>query len=95
MKFITSREIRSNPARLWEGSRETESIITVNGKPRAVVITAEEDLETTLLAVRKARAALALEKIRIESRKTGTDRLTKADIDKEIRQVRKMQVHRS
>jgi len=95
MKFITSREIRSNPARLWEDSRDTESVITVNGKPRAIVIDSGEDLETTLLAVRKARAAVALEKIRIESRKKGTDRLTKTEIDKEIRQVRKMQVQRS
>lgn len=95
MKFITSREIRSNPARLWEGSRDDESVITVNGKPRAIVIAAGEDLETTLQAVRKARAALALEKIRIESRKTGTDRFTGTEIDEEIRQVRKIQVHRS
>jgi hypothetical protein len=95
MKFITSREIRSNPARLWEGSRDSEAIITVNGRPRAVVIATGDDLETTLRAVRKARAALALEKIRIDSRKNGTDRLTTTDIDKEILQVRKTQVHRS
>ena len=95
MKFITSREIRSNPARLWEGGRDGESVITVNGKPRAIVIATGEDPETTLQAVRKARAALALERIRIHSRKTGTDRLTETEIDKEIQKVRKTQVRRS
>jgi len=95
MKFITSREIRSNPARLWEGSRDSESVITVNGKPRAIVIATGEDLETTLLAVRTARAAIALERIRIVSRKNGTDRFTETEIDEEIHKVRKTQVHRS
>ena len=53
MKFITSREIRSNPARLWEGPGSDESVITVNGKPRAIVIAAGTDVEETLSAIRK------------------------------------------
>jgi hypothetical protein len=94
MKFITSREIRSNPARLWEGSRDFESIITVNGKPRAIVIGTGEDPEATLQAVRKARAALAIERIRNESLKTGMDKIPENGIDNEIRQVRKARVQR-
>lgn len=88
MKFITSREIRSNPARLWEGTGSDESVITVNGKPRAIVIAAGEDLEVTLSAVRRARAVTALEKIRIYARRKGFDGLSDEEIAEEIRQSR-------
>jgi hypothetical protein len=88
MKFITSREIRSNPARLWEGAGSDESVITVNGKPRAIVIAAGEDLEETLSAVRRARAVTALEKIRIYAHKKGLDSLPDKEIADEIRQSR-------
>ncbi len=88
MKFITSREIRSNPARLWEGAGNDESVITVNGKPRAIVIAAGEDLEETLSAVRRARAVTALEKIRIDVHRKGLDKLSDNEIAEEIRQSR-------
>jgi hypothetical protein len=88
MKFISSREIRSNPARLWELPVSDEAVITVNGKPRAIVVAVGEDLEETLASVRRARAATALEKIRMHARKRGLDNLPERDIDTEIRKVR-------
>jgi antitoxin (DNA-binding transcriptional repressor) of toxin-antitoxin stability system len=88
MKFITSREIRSNPARLWEVREGDEAVITVNGKPRAIVVAIGDDLEETLATVRKARAATALGKIRMHSQKQGLDTLTEPAIDAEIRKVR-------
>lgn len=54
MKFISSREIRSNPVRLWEVTGSDESVITVNGKPRAIVVAVGEDLEVTLASLRRA-----------------------------------------
>lgn len=89
MKFISSREIRSNPARLWELPVSDEAVITVNGKPRAIVVAVGEDLEETLASVRRARAATALEKIRMYARERGLDNLPEKDIDTEIRKVRK------
>ncbi len=56
MKFISSREIRSNPARLWELTVNDETVITVNGKPRAIVLAVGDNLEEMLLIVRRARA---------------------------------------
>jgi len=53
MKFISSREIRSNPARLWEVTGNDESVITVNGKPRAIVVAVGDDLEETLAGLRR------------------------------------------
>ena len=88
MKFISSREIRSNPARLWELPLSDEAVITVNGKPRAIVVAIENDLEETLASVRRARAASALEKIRMHARDHGLDTLSDKEIEAEIRKVR-------
>ena len=88
MKFISSREIRSNPARLWEVTGSDESVITVNGKPRAIVVAVGEDLEVTLASLRRARAFNALEKIRISAHKKGLETLTDEEIEHEIRQAR-------
>ena len=88
MKFISSREIRSNPARLWELSANDEAVITVNGKPRAIVVAVGEDLEGTLASVRRARAATALEKIRLLARDKGLDSMSDNEINAEIQSVR-------
>lgn len=88
MKFISSREIRSNPARLWELPASDDAVITVNGKPRAIVVAVGENLEETLGSLRRARAATALEKIRMAARDKGLDNLPEKEIDAEIRKVR-------
>ena len=89
MKFFSSREIRSNPARLWELPTSDDAVITVNGKPRAIVVAVGDNFEETLVSLRRARAATALEKIRMASRERGLDRLPDKEIDVEIRKVRK------
>jgi PHD/YefM family antitoxin component YafN of YafNO toxin-antitoxin module len=89
MNFISSREIRSNPARLWEVTGNDETVITVNGKPRAIVLAVGEDLEETLTTMRRARASAALEKIRITSREKGLDTISEQDIETEISLSRK------
>lgn len=88
MKFISSREVRTNPARLWELPNGDETVITVNGKPRALVVAVGEDLEAALTSVRRARAATAVEKIRLHARKDGHDTISDNEIDNEIRIVR-------
>jgi PHD/YefM family antitoxin component YafN of YafNO toxin-antitoxin module len=88
MKFISSREIRSNPARLWELPDSDETVITVNGKPRVIVVAVGENLEETLATVRRARAATALEKIRMSARERGSDTISDQEINTEIRKVR-------
>ena len=89
MKFITSREVRSNPARLWEGTGSDESVITVNGKPRAIVVAVGEDLEETITAFRRARALSALEKIRQSAKENGLETLSEQEIDTVINRSRK------
>ncbi|MDP2797229.1 MAG: hypothetical protein Q8N94_06945 [Methanoregula sp.] len=89
MKFISSREIRSNPARLWELPAHDEAVITVNGKPRAIVLAVGDDLEETLSTMRRARVSAALEKIRISSREKGLDNMSEQEIEAEISHSRK------
>ena len=88
MKFISSREIRSNPASLWEYPAGDEAVITVNGKPRAIVVAVGEDLEETLASVRRARTSMAIEKIRMNARERGLENLPEKEIEAEIHKVR-------
>ena len=88
MKFISSREIRSNPACLWDITGDDESVITVNGKPRAIVVAVGDDLEETLASLRRARAFRALEKIGINNREKGPMILSDQEIEEEISRSR-------
>lgn len=88
MKFISSRDICVNPARLWELPANDEAVITVNGKPRAIVLPVGENFEEMLSTMRRARASAVLEKIRISSREKGLENTPVQEIDAEIsRQV--------
>ena len=84
MKFISSREIRSNPARLWELPAIDEIVITMNGKPRAIVLPIGDNLEETLSIMRRVRASAAVEKIRKSSREKGLENISVQEIDAEI-----------
>ena len=89
MKFISSREIRSNPACLWELPAIDETVITVNGKPRAIVLAVGDNLEEMLSTMRRARTFAALEKIRISSCEKGLDKMSEQEIEAEISHSRK------
>lgn len=90
MKTITVRDLRSRTAKVWkELVRDRELIVTSNGRPVAVLSTAdEESVEETLAAFRRARASQAVLKAQMQSVRTGKNKLTLADIQKEIDAVR-------
>jgi hypothetical protein len=57
-------------------------VITANGRPFAVMTRVEPDkLEEEILAIRRARAAAALSRIRVKAKAEGLDRLTMEQID--------------
>ncbi|WP_126993672.1 hypothetical protein [Thermosipho globiformans] len=88
IRYVRSKEIRSNPATLW---KENETIITSNGKPKAIVIRIEndiEDIESTLAAFRQVKAMRALEEMRLISKQKGLDKLSDEEIAKVIDEVR-------
>jgi prevent-host-death family protein len=90
MKFITVRDIRTSPAKIWkELPDEQEMVITNNGKPIALLTPISDDsLEETISAVRQARAIEAVRVIQQSARARGLDTMTRAEIEDEIRQSR-------
>ena len=91
MRFVSVRELRGKSAAIWkELAQEQEMVITSNGKPIALLAaTSEELLEELLAALRSTRALAAVNAMQQASIKAGTDRLSAADIDDEIKAVRK------
>jgi antitoxin (DNA-binding transcriptional repressor) of toxin-antitoxin stability system len=91
MKFITVRDLRTTPAQIWkELPGEQEIVITNNGKPIALLTPlSDADIEDTVNAVRRARAATALKKMRDLTIKAGRSDMTMEEINAEIRGYRK------
>lgn len=90
MKFITVRDIRTAPARIWKQlPAEQEMVITNNGHPVALLTPiSDESLEQTLSAVRRARAMAAVQNMQQTARDSGLDRMSEDEIDEEIRAAR-------
>jgi antitoxin (DNA-binding transcriptional repressor) of toxin-antitoxin stability system len=91
MKFITVRDFRTTPAQIWKDlPAEQEIVITNNGKPIALLTPlSDADIEDTVSAVRRARAATALKKMRGLSIKAGRSEMTMEEISAEIQAYRK------
>jgi len=89
MKFLSTRELRNRPGFVRELAQKEDLVLTVNGKPIAMLLGVEEDeLEETVRAVRQARAQRALSRIRRQAAKHGLEKTSPAAIDAEIRAVR-------
>jgi antitoxin (DNA-binding transcriptional repressor) of toxin-antitoxin stability system len=86
MKFITVRDLRTSPARIWkELPAEQEMVITNNGKPMALLTPiGEANLEETLSAVRRARALQSVKQMQQASMRGGTTGLSESEIQGEI-----------
>ena len=91
MKFITIRDLRGNTARIRKDlEAEGEVVITANGRPFAVMTRVKPDrLEEEILAIRRARAASALSRMRVKARAQALDRLTMDQIDAIIAEARR------
>jgi len=91
MKFITIRDLRGNSRKLVGLlNKSGKLVLTSNGKPIALLTAVNEDnMEDELLALRQARAIIALEKIRDDAEKRGTSSLSMGKIDRIIRDTRK------
>jgi len=89
MKFVTVRDLRTSPAKVWKSlPEEQELILTNNGKPIALITPLNDnDLEETLSAVRRARAQTAVRLMQLSVQKAGIQ-LDEGEIDEEIRAVR-------
>ena len=97
MRFISVRDLRGKSANVWrELAHEKEMVITSNGRPMAILSAVDErQVEETLKIVRRARADVALEALQSRSHLEGRSRLTPAEIDAEIADVRAERRRRS
>lgn len=91
MKFVNVRELRLRPGEVWKKLRiEKDIILTLNGKPFAILNSTDEDrFEQTLAVLRRSRALEAMEKLQKYSKDKGLNKLTIEDIEEEIRSVRR------
>jgi antitoxin (DNA-binding transcriptional repressor) of toxin-antitoxin stability system len=91
MKFITVRDFRSRPAKVWKDLKKSdEMVLTSNGKPIALLTSvSEENLEDTLRVVRKAKAMASVFSIQTDSVAQGKDMLSLAEINREIATTRR------
>lgn len=90
MRFVTVRELRMRGGDLWRALREgEEAILTVNGKPVALLAgITEGKLEEVLRAFRQAKAQAAVGRMREAAARRGLDGLTDEEIEAEIKAAR-------
>ena len=91
MEFVSARELKVNTGATWEKlEKEKELIITLNGKPIALMTDISgKNLEVILAAVRRARGEWAVREIQRQSVEKGTDQMPDEEIENEVRQVRR------
>jgi antitoxin (DNA-binding transcriptional repressor) of toxin-antitoxin stability system len=91
MKFLSVRDLRGKSAQIWkELSAEKEMVVTINGRPIAILASiTEANLEESLSAFRQARAIQAVVSLQRRSLEQGTDKISENEIDAEIKAVRK------
>ena len=91
MQFMTIREFRSSTGDVRRRlSKDKELVLTANGRPFALVTAiAATSFEEELMAVRRARARAALDRLHADAVANGTDRLSQETIEAIIRKARK------
>lgn len=91
MEFIPYRMLRNEPSALRKKlADEGELIVTVEGKPFAVMIdlTSNESMEDVLLMVSRLRAQMAVREMRSQSRRNKLDKMADEEIDALIQTTR-------
>ena len=90
MEFITVRDLRVRPGQVWDRlAQQQDIIVTSNGRPIALLTRISEDeVEETLIALRRARAQLAVSRMRTAAAQVGANRMTAAEIEAEIKKTR-------
>jgi antitoxin (DNA-binding transcriptional repressor) of toxin-antitoxin stability system len=91
MGFVSIRDMRTRPGEVWQQLEEQgDLIVTSSGRPFALMIAAEgEDIEQLLLALRQAKAQLAVTRMRAQAAAKGLDRLSEEEIEAEVAAARR------
>jgi len=91
MKFMSVREFRLNTGQARKGLQvDGELVLTTNGRPFAIVSAVQpETFDRELLAIRRSRARVAIDRLRENARADGTDQLSLETIHAVVRDVRR------
>ena len=91
MKFVSVRELRSKTATIRQDlAQAREIVLTANGRPFALMTPVGPDtVEEELQALRRARARVAVERLRAHANAAGLGQLTAEAIDQEIAAARR------
>ena len=91
MKFVSVRDLRNAPSEVWDALEEGgDLVLTANGRPKALVVRVDEnDLDSTVVALRRARAQVAVSRMRAGARRSDAASLSQREIDAEIKAARK------
>lgn len=90
MKYLSVRDLRNEPGKVWRRLKDDDLVVTANGRPVGILMGVDEDaFDETLVALRRARAALAVSRMRRASAARGLQRLSTAEINAEIRRARR------
>lgn len=90
MRYVTVRELNTKPKEVWEKLKESDLVVTSNGKPIAILSGADEaSLDERLRALRRSRALMALEEMQKTAAARGLDRWPDKRVADEIKAVRK------
>ncbi len=90
MQFASLRDFRLNAASILRRAKNTENIIvTRRGKPVAILVPTDEAMfDGVLRAIQGARLRASLERLQAEAKRKGSDKMTLAQINAEIRKAR-------
>jgi hypothetical protein len=91
MEFIPYRVLRNEPAALRKKlEEEGELVVTVDGKPFAVMINlaGSDNIDDILLLVSRLKAQMAARAIRSQARRDALDNLSKEQVDELIQKTR-------
>jgi len=90
MNFISLREFRINPGKIWEQLKnDKDIIITSNGKPIAILNPIyNDDIESTLEILQRLRTIKAVEDLQAEAVIKGLDKMSNKEIEEIIKKVR-------
>ncbi len=92
MEFVPYRLLRNEPTALRKKLEDKgELVVTVDGKPFAIMInlSESENMDDILLMISRLRAQMATRAIRSQARRNGLDKLTDEQIDEIIVKTRK------
>lgn len=91
MRFISIRDLRNQPGRVWKELERGDLVLTSNGKPVGVLVGVEQtELARTLATLRRVRAQLAVSRMRKRAADGGLDRLSPEQVDREVKATRRL-----